>query len=167
MSNFFNILCYIFRLQILIVLGLYFYSVIEHRPISFFTRCYDWYEEEDTCKNTNLRIALLLILFAQDIVYSYKTSIAICSPLFYTISFLFFLSIFSISCNINIDIITVVYNFFLFFLSYLFYNEYETIDETRNKTHQKDTNDDYPNVEVRTFTKKRPQTVYYQAIDEI
>lgn len=166
MTTILNVMCHMFRVKILIFVGLYFYSIIDHKPIFLFTRCYDWYEKTDLCKNTNLKMALLLILFLQDIVYSYKTPIAICSPLFYTISFLFFLSIFSVSCNVYIDIITVTYNLYLFVTSYFIYSEYETIRETKNQTNQ-NVDDDYPNVEIRKFRKKKPLTVYYQAINEI
>ena len=38
--------------------------------------------------------------------------------------------------------------------------------QKRKKKNQR-TNDDYPDVEIRRFTKKKPYTVYYQAIDEV
>lgn len=41
-----------------------------------------------------------------------------------------------------------------------------TILETKNQTNQ-NVDDDYPNVEIRKFRKKKPLTVYYQAIDEM
>jgi predicted RND superfamily exporter protein len=107
-------------------------------------------------------MVLLLILFAQDIFFSFKRQIAIFSPLFYTISFLLFLFIFSVHCNIYLDIMTVVYNVFLFIVSSFIYNKYERINDTKQ-----DTCNDYPHVEIKRFTRKHPQTVYYQAIDEI
>lgn len=154
-----NFYSHLFRAKILFVLGLYFFTVFTHKSIFLFTTCHNWNEKMDTCKDTNLKIGFLSILLAQDIFFSFKKPIAILSPLFYTISFLFFLSVFSIHCNVYIDIITATYNLFLFFSSYFVYDEYEKIRDTNQ-----DTNDDYPNVEVKTFAKKRPQTVYYQSI---
>ena len=158
-----NFCSHLFRAKILFILGLYFFTVFTHKSIFLFTTCHNWYDEKNTCKDTNIKIGLLLILLVQDFFFSFKKPIVILSPLFYTISFLFFLSIFSLHCNVYLDIITATYNLFLFIVSYFVYDEYEKI----NDKSQKDTNDDYPNVEVRTFAKKRPQTVYYQAIDEI
>lgn len=166
MTTILNVVRHIFRVKILIILGLYFYSVIGHKPIFLFTKCHNWYEETDECKDTNVKIALLSILCLQDVIFTYKIPLTVCSPLFYTVSFLFFLSIFSVSCNVYLDIITVSYNLFLFITSYFVYNEYETILETKNQTNQ-NVDDDYPNVEIRKFRKKKPLTVYYQAIDEI
>lgn len=167
MSIILNILHYIFRVKILIILGLYFYCIIDHKPIFLFTTCYNWNDRTDICKATNFKIALLLILFVQDVVFTYKATIAVCAPVFYTISFLLFLFIFSVHCNVYLDIITFVYNFFLFITSCLTHNEYKTIHETKKKKQHQRTNDDYPNVEIRKFTKKKPYTIYYQAIDEV
>ena len=167
MTNILNILYYIFRVKILIILGLYFYSIIDDQPIFLFTTCYNWNDRTDTCEFTPLKIALLLILFAQDVVFSYKASIAVCAPVFYTVSFLLFLFILSVHCNVYLDITTLAYNFFLFITSCFTHNEYDTIHETKTKKKNQRTNDDYPDVEIRRFTKKKPYTVYYQAIDEV
>ena len=109
---------------------------------------------EQIYKATPLKIALLLILFVQDVVSTYKEPIAICAPVFYTLCFLVFLFIFSAYCNVYLDVITLVYNFFLFITSCFTHNEYETIHETKNKKQHQRTNDDYPDVEIRRFTKK-------------
>ena len=167
MTTTLNILYYIFRVKILIILGLYFYSIIDHNPIFLFTTCYNWNDRTDICKATNFKIGLLLILFVQDVVFTHKVPIAICAPVFYTLCFLVFLFIFSAYCNVYLDIITLVYNFFLFITSCFTHNEYETIHETENKKQHQRTNDDYPDVEIRRFTKRKPFTVYYQAIDEV
>ena len=133
MTTILNILYYIFRVKILIILCLYFYSIVDHKPIFLFTTCYNWNDRTDICKATNLKVALLLILFAQDVVFTYKEPIAICAPVLYTVFFLVFLFIFSAYCNVYLDIITLVYNLFLFVTSCFTHNEYETIHETKNK----------------------------------
>lgn len=165
MNSFIKVCHHILRAKTLLFIGLYFISIISHESIFLFTTCYNWNEGTHSCKDTNLKIGLLILLFAQDIFFSFKRPIVVLSPLFYVVSFLFFLAIFTIDCNVYIDIITLTYNLFLFITSYFVYDDYERIHEQKenDESSREDSNDDYPNVEIRTFVQKKPQTLYYQS----
>jgi hypothetical protein len=102
---------------------------------------------------------LLLLLFTEDILFSFIRNMELLSYILYFISFLLFITIFSLHVNVYLDITTFFYIVFLFFSSCYPSNPYEKIHETNDEIEM-----DYPNVEVKSFVRKKPHTIYYQAI---
>lgn len=148
-----------FQMKIFFIQCLYIVSFFIQIPIFFFTNCYNWNEKTTECVSTNLKMFLLLLLFTEDILFSFIRNMELLSYILYFISFLLFITIFSLHVNVYLDITTFFYIVFLFFSSCYPSNPYEKIHETNDEIEM-----DYPNVEVKSFVRKKPHTIYYQAI---
>lgn len=159
-----NYFRYFFQMKIFFIQCLYIFSFFIKTPVFFFTTCYNWNDKTSDCVSTNLKMFLLLLLFIEDIFFSYHKNMELLSYILYFISFLLFLTIFSLHVNVYLDITTFFYIVFLFHSSYYQSNQYEKINDTNNETNDEiEIEMDYPNVEVKSFVRKKPHTIYYQA----